>query len=310
MSSRFHSLKNIRLEKESPLCSKPHAMASELIGIIGGSGLYQMEGLTVTEERSVETPFGKPSDTVFLGNLDGHSVAFLPRHGRGHRILPHEINFRANIFSLKSLGVSQIISVSAVGSMKETIHPGHLVMVDQFVDRTKNRVDTFFGNGIAAHVSFADPICARLQKNLVAAAKATGVVAHDGGTYVCIEGPMFSSRAESHLYRQWGVDVVGMTNYQEAKLAREAEICYATIALSTDYDCWHEEPVDVAMVIKTMKENVAKAGRTIRTTIATLTDSPACPCHHALKGAIMTDPKTIPEEVKKRLAPVVGKYIS
>ncbi|MBI4211994.1 MAG: S-methyl-5'-thioadenosine phosphorylase [Deltaproteobacteria bacterium] len=281
-----------------------------LIGIIGGSGLYQMKDVTIREEKWIDTPFGKPSDAVMLGTLAGKEVAFLPRHGRGHRILPHEINFRANIYALKSLGVSQIISVSAVGSMKEAIHPGHLVLVDQFIDRTKNRVDTFFGNGIAAHVSFADPICERIRKQLVQATKSHGITAHDGGTYVCIEGPMFSSRAESRVYRSWDVDVIGMTNYQEAKLAREAEICYATIALSTDYDCWHEEegPVDVAMVVKTMQENVEKAQKTITTAIAHLTDEPSCPCHGALKFAVMTDPKVIPQETKEKLNLIMGKY--
>ena len=198
-------------------------MAVNPIGIIGGSGLYQMEGVVLREERVVETPFGSPSDALMLGTLDGRDVAFLPRHGRGHRILPHEINYRANLYAMKTLGVTQIISVSAVGSMKEGIKPGHLVMVDQFVDRTKDRPQTFFGDGIAAHVSFADPVCSRLRKGAVQAAREAGAVVHDGGVYICIEGPMFSSKAESRIYRQWGVDVIGMTNYQEAKLAREAE---------------------------------------------------------------------------------------
>ncbi|MFA4875037.1 MAG: S-methyl-5'-thioadenosine phosphorylase, partial [bacterium] len=205
-------------------------MTEGIIGIIGGSGLYKMEGVKISEERAIETPFGAPSDAIMMGTLEGRRVAFLPRHGRGHCILPHEINYRANIFAMKMLGVDQIISVSAVGSMKEGIRPGHLVMVDQFVDRTKSRPQTFFGNGIAAHVGFADPVCARLQRAAVAAANGLNIAAHEKGTYVCIEGPMFSSRAESNIYRSWGVDVIGMTNYQEAKLAREAEICYATIA--------------------------------------------------------------------------------
>jgi 5'-methylthioadenosine phosphorylase len=286
-------------------------MSESIVGIVGGSGLYQMEGVSIEEEKVIETPFGAPSDAIMMGTLEGKSIAFLPRHGRGHRLLPHEINFRANIYALKVLGVTQIISVSAVGSMKEEIHPGHLVMVDQFVDRTKDRPQTFFGQGIAAHVSFADPVCPRLQREAVRAAQGLRITAHDGGAYVCIEGPMFSSRAESKIYRQWGVDVIGMTNYQEAKLAREAEICYTTIALSTDYDCWREGegPVDVAMVIRTMRENVEKAQSVIRRMLPALNDGD-CGCRHALAGAIMTNPATIPAETKKRLAPIVGKYIS
>lgn len=287
-------------------------MAKNPIGVIGGSGLYQMEGLTITGEKVVETPFGKPSDAIMLGRLGDSEVAFLPRHGRGHKILPHEINYRANIYAMKTLGVEKIISVSAVGSMKEKIKPGHLVIVDQFVDRTKCRVDTFFGEGIAVHASFADPVCQCLKKLAAASAKKIGAKVHDGGTYVCIEGPMFSSRAESNIYRSWNVDVIGMTNYQEAKLAREAEICYVTIALSTDYDCWRVEegPVDVAMVMNTMKENVAKAKATIREMIPKVDACKcACPCRSALKGAIITDPKAISEEVKNKLKVIIGKYI-
>lgn len=285
-------------------------MAANPIGIIGGSGLYQMEGVILREERVVETPFGAPSDALMLGQLDGREVVFLPRHGRGHRILPHEINYRANIFAMKMLGVTQIISVSAVGSMKEGIAPGHLVLVDQFMDRTKDRPQTFFGDGLVAHVSFADPVCNRLRRAAVQAARGTGAEVHDGGVYICIEGPMFSSKAESRIYRQWGVDVIGMTNYQEAKLAREAEICYATIALSTDYDCWHEGegPVDVETVVRTLKENVQKAQATIRRMLPALADGD-CACRHALAGAIMTDPKQIPAEVKRRLKPIIENYV-
>jgi 5'-methylthioadenosine phosphorylase len=281
-----------------------------LIGIIGGSGLYQMEGVEIAEEKRVETPFGHPSDHLMIGRLEGKDVVFLPRHGRGHNILPHEINFRANIYAMKELGVDRIISLSAVGSMKENIHPGELVIVDQFVDRTKVRHQTFFGDGVAAHVAFAEPVCQDLAKAAAKAAKNYANV-HEGGTYVCIEGPMFSSRAESEIYRSWGVDVIGMTNYQEAKLAREAEICYSTIALVTDYDCWHVEegPVDVGMIIKTLQNNVKKAQQTIRELLKGEMPDGDCACHHALENAIMTDPKAIPDDVKNRLKPIIGKYV-
>lgn len=282
-----------------------------IVGIIGGSGLYQMEGVEITEEKRVETPFGPPSDKIMLGKLEGRDVAFLPRHGRGHAIPPHRINFRANIFAMKELGVRAIISVSAVGSMKENIHPGELVMVDQFMDRTKDRPQTFFDEGIAVHVGFADPVCSILREALVKAAKKVRVPVHDGGTYICIEGPAFSSRAESKIYRSWGVDVIGMTNYQEARLAREAEICFATIALSTDYDCWHvdEGPVDVAMVLETMKKNVRNAQAAIREVMRNYDFDKNCACNESLKGAIITDPKAIHDNVKERLRPLIGKYI-
>ncbi|MFH1829946.1 MAG: S-methyl-5'-thioadenosine phosphorylase [Pseudomonadota bacterium] len=285
-------------------------MAEGRIGIIGGSGLYDIEGVKIEEERTFATPFGAPSDAIMLGTLEGKEVAFIPRHGHGHRILPHEINFRANIYALKSLGVNRIISVSAVGSMREEIKPGELVMVDQFVDRTKDRPQTFFGNGIAAHVAFADPVCKNLKEAAISAAKEAGIRAHSGGTYVCIEGPMFSSRAESHIYRSWGVNVIGMTNYQEAKLAREAEICYTTIALVTDYDCWRaeDEGVDVEMIVKTLTENVEKAKKVIKKMLPTLTEKD-CACHHALENAIMTKHELIPEEVKRNLKPIIGKYV-
>jgi len=285
-------------------------MAKEMIGIIGGSGLYKMDGVEIVQEKRVETPFGETSDKILLGKLGDQDIAFLPRHGRGHSILPHEINFRANIYALKVLGVKKIISVSAVGSMRENIAPGDLVMVDQFIDRTKDRPQTFFGTGIAAHVAFADPVCNNLREACIGAAKDAGVKAHNSGTYVCIEGPMFSTRAESNLYRSWDVSVIGMTNYQEAKLAREAEICYATIALVTDYDCWRteESDVDVEMIIKTLTGNVEKAQRVIAQLLPKMSEID-CTCHNALENAIMTDPKLIPEKVKKDLEPIIGKYI-
>ncbi len=286
-------------------------MVQAKIGVIGGSGLYEIEGLKVLEEKSVDTPFGKPSDAILIGELDGQNIAFLPRHGRGHVISPTEINFRANIYALKLLGVEQIFSVSAVGSMKEDIPPGDIVIVDQFIDRTRSRPYTFFEKGIVAHVSFADPVCPALFNVAFDAAKKAGAKAHKGGTYICIEGPMFSSRAESKLYRSWGVDVIGMTNLQEAKLAREAEICYVTIALSTDYDCWHEseEAVDVAMVVATIKKNVATAKAIIKTAVENIPAKRDCFCGSALKNAIMTDPKKIKPEVKKRLEAITGKYL-
>ncbi len=287
-------------------------MTQARIGIIGGSGLYQMEGVEITEEKEVATPFGEPSDRVHLGRLAGRDVAFLPRHGRGHTTPPHQINYRANIYALKTLGVETIISISAVGSMREDIHPGDLVIVDQFVDRTKVRHQTFFEDGIAVHVGFAHPVCDRLRQGLASAARQIGATVHDGGTYVCIEGPMFSSKAESNIYRQWGVDVIGMTNYTEAKLAREAEICYATIALATDYDCWHEteEHVDVAGVIKILQENVSKAQMTIREVLPKLDDGDGCSCRSSLEHAILTPRNQIADDVKNRLKPIVGKYLA
>ena len=287
-------------------------MTQGLIGIIGGSGLYSMEGVQITGEKRVETPFGEPSDALLLGELEGRDVVFLPRHGRGHKILPHEINYRANIYAMKEIGVESIISVSAVGSMKEKIHPGDLVFVDQFIDRTKDRPQTFYGNGIAVHIAFANPVCETLRTQLMDAATSVGATVHDGGSYVCIEGPAFSSRAESNVYRSWGVEVIGMTNYQEAKLAREAEVCYATIALATDYDCWHESAghVDVASVIKILKENVAKAQATIKAVIPKLSIPETCSCRSALKDAIITDRRAVSDDVKNRLKPLIGKYFS
>lgn len=287
-------------------------MAEATIGVIGGSCLYEMEGLKVLDEKAVETPFGKPSDLIVIGELEGRRIAFLPRHGRGHVISPTEINFRANIYAMKVLGVENIISVSAVGSMKKEIAPGDVVLVDQFIDRTTQRVSTFFGNGLVAHVSFADPVCPILFEATYEVAKGLGVKIHKGGTYVCIEGPMFSSRAESKLFRSWGVDVIGMTSYQEAKLAREAEISYVTLAMSTDYDCWHEEEadVDVAMVVETLHKNMATAKRIICQLVSQFPDTSASPARTALETAILTARDRIAPEAKKRLAPIVGKYLS
>lgn len=286
----------------------PHAR----VGIIGGSGLYQMELLKGPREVAVSTPFGPPSGKLVLGVLEGVPVAFLARHGRGHTILPSEINFRANIFAMKKLGVERIISVSAVGSMKEKIAPGDVVIPDQFYDLTKGRKSTFFGGGIVAHVGFADPICPDLSTILFESAGAQGATVHRGGTYLCMEGPQFSTRAESQIHRSWGVDVIGMTNVTEAKLAREAEICYATIALATDYDCWHvsESPVTVEMVIKILLQNVALSKKIIQTATQRMTFDGKCPCPSALKDAIMTSPQAISKKMKQALEPIIGKYIS
>lgn len=287
--------------------AKPHAD----IGIIGGSGLYHMEGLSDVREVRVRTPFGEPSDALIVGTLDGVRVAFLSRHGRGHRIAPTDINYRANIYALKTLGVARVISVSAVGSMKETLKPGHVVLPDQFIDHTKRRASTFFEKGIVAHVAFADPICGALSQALRKAANGAGVTVHQGGTYLCIEGPQFSSRGESLLYRQWGVDVIGMTNMPEAKLAREAELCYATMALVTDYDCWHasEESVTVEMILATLHNNVAQAKRVLRAAVPAVAELRTCPCGSALQYAIVTAPERISAAMRKRLQPLIGKYL-
>lgn len=286
-------------------------MSQVRIGVIGGSGLYEMDGLKKLEEKWIDTPFGKPSDAVIIGELEGQNVAFLPRHGRGHLFNPSEINFRANIYAMKVLGVQNILSVSAVGSMKEKIAPGDIVLVNQFIDRTRDRPSTFFEKGIVAHVSFADPVCPSLFNLVHESSKGIKAKIHKGGTYICIEGPMFSSRAESKLYRSWDVDVIGMTNLQEAKLAREAEICYATLALSTDYDCWHEseEAVDASMVLETMNKNVVTAKQMIRETVKNMAQKKKCNCGDVLKYAIVSDPRKIGPEVKKRLAPIIEKYI-
>ncbi len=283
----------------------------ETIGIIGGSGLYSIEGLKDLQEKTLETPFGRPSDAYMTGTLGSTTVVFLPRHGRGHRISPSEINFRANIFGMKMLGVSRIISVSAVGSMKEQIRPGDIVIPDQFIDLTKQRTGTFFRDGIVAHVSMADPVCPVLSDILFAAGASSGIRMHKGGTYVCIEGPQFSSRAESSLYRQWGVDIIGMTNMPEAKLAREAEICYATLALATDYDCWYQgmKDVDVEDVVRIMNENVANAKKIIAAAIPRITGKRGCACEHALQSSFLTAPEVIPQTIKTALNPITGRYL-
>jgi 5'-methylthioadenosine phosphorylase len=291
-------------------------MADPVIGIIGGSGLYQIEGLANQEWVTVETPFGTPSDQYLRGTLDvggGRSVTlvFLPRHGRGHRLSPSEINFRANIYGMKKLGVQWIISVSAVGSLREDIVPGHLVIVDQFIDRTRGRTSTFFDRGVVAHVAFADPICKELADVLYDAAKEIGATVHKGGTYVVMEGPAFSTRAESKLYRSWGADVIGMTNLPEAKLAREAEIAYATVALATDYDCWHpdHDHVTVEAVIATLTKNVANARALIKAAAPKVPSAVPAYVSQALQHAIMTDRSLIPAEAKERLGLFIGKYL-
>lgn len=288
----------------------PRSVKAE-IGIIGGSGLYTMEGLTQVREVAVRTPFGNPSDRLMIGVLEGVSVAFLARHGRGHRISPSEINYRANIYALKSVGVSRVISVSAVGSMKETLKPGHVVLPDQFVDLTKRRPSTFFERGIVAHVAFAEPTCRSLTDALLKAAQDAGAIVHRGGVYLCIEGPQFSSRGESLLYRQWGVDVIGMTNMPEAKLAREAELCYATMALVTDFDCWHdtEESVSVEGVLATLQQNVALAKRLLRAAVLLVSEVRTCACMRALEHAILTPPQHISATVRKRLGLLIGPYL-
>jgi len=281
-----------------------------LIGVIGGSGLYEMSGLTDRREEEVRTPFGSPSDKFILGNLDGRDMAFLPRHGRGHRIPPSDLNFRANIFGMKTLGVDRILSVSAVGSMKEEIVPGHIVIPDQFFDRTHGRIGTFFSDNIVAHIQFAEPLCSTLMDVVHDSAKEAGATVHKGGTYICMEGPAFSTRAESRIYRSWGVDVIGMTNQTEAKLAREAEICYVTIALATDYDCWHKEEVSVEAVIKILQDNVSMAREIIAKAVPKIPEERTCRCKSALENAIITNPDTIPPETKENLRPIIGKYIS
>jgi 5'-methylthioadenosine phosphorylase len=286
-------------------------MAASVIGIIGGSGLYRMDGLEGVREVEVKTPFGKPSDKLVRGRLGKVEMVFLPRHGRGHRWLPTEINFRANIFALKKLGVERIISVSAVGSLRKEIAPGHLIIPDQFIDRTTQRPSTFFGRGVVAHVSLADPFCCDLAKVLAGAAGAEGAKVHAGGTYVCMEGPQFSTRAESHLYRSWGAHVIGMTNLQEAKLAREAEICFGTLALATDYDCWNEDAGDVEIdhVLAVLQQNVQLAQKTIRAAVKLLAGQRACACASALKDAIITERSRIPKKVRAELKPIIGKYL-
>jgi 5'-methylthioadenosine phosphorylase len=286
-------------------------LAQAEIGIIGGSGLYTMPGFTNAHEERVDTPFGAPSDAFVLGELEGRQVAFLARHGRGHRILPSELNFRANIYAMKKLGVERIVSVSAVGSLKEEHKPTDFVIPDQFIDRTFHRVSTFFGDGIVGHVAFGDPVCATVANAATEACKAVGVVGKLGGTYVCMEGPQFSTKAESNLYRSWGADVIGMTNLQEAKLAREAEICYATVAMVTDYDCWHpdHDSVTVDQIIAVLTKNAANACNVVREAVAAMPQARSCKCGSALKHAILTDPGKISKAVRERLALIIGKYL-
>jgi 5'-methylthioadenosine phosphorylase len=281
------------------------------IGVIGGSGLYSMNGLTNAREVRVKTPFGDPSDALVVGTLEGKRVAFLARHGRGHRFMPSELNFRANIYAMKLLGVERIISVSAVGSLQENLRPGEFLVPHQFFDRTKGRVSTFFGNGIVAHVTFDQPTCAQLSSVLSDACVSTGVTVHRKGTYVCMEGPQFSTLAEAHYHRAMKFDVIGMTNVTEAKLAREAEICYSTIAMITDYDCWHpdHDTVTVATIIATLNHNATNAQNVLREAIKTMPAGRACKCGDALKHAIITDPKVIPAKTKKMLSAIIGKYV-
>ncbi len=286
-------------------------MSEAMIGVVGGSGLYGMDGLEVIEERTLDTPFGPPSDPYVIGDLDGRRVAFLARHGRGHRLAPSELNFRANIFGFKLLGVERLLSVSAVGSMQERYVPTHVVVPDQFFDRTRHRPDTFFGEGLVAHVSMADPICPQLMAVAMAAGEQAGATMHQGGTYLCMEGPQFSTRAESRIYRQWGVDVIGMTNLQEAKLAREAEICYATLAMVTDFDCWHDEHDDVTVetVIATLHQNAAMGQAIVREAVSALAGvERTCGCGDTLATALITAPEAVPAATRERLAPLIGRY--
>jgi 5'-methylthioadenosine phosphorylase len=290
-------------------------MTEAAIGIIGGSGLYKMEALTQVEEVQIETPFGKPSDALIVGSLDGVPVAFLARHGRNHHLLPSELPFRANIYAMKSLGVKYLISASAVGSLKEEAKPLDMVVPDQFIDRTQNRISTFFGEGIVAHVAFGDPVCPKLATVLgdaVESSKLTNVTLHRGGTYVCMEGPAFSTKAESNLHRSWGATIIGMTNLPEAKLAREAEIAYATLALVTDYDCWHpdHDSVTVELVIANLQRNAVNAQKVIQETVRRLTETPPdSDAHSALKYAILTPPDKISKEAKERLKLLLQKYV-
>ena len=292
---------------------KEEPVSESRIGVIGGSGLYEMEGVEIEADRELKTPFGAPSDAFVLGRLDGVPVAFLSRHGRGHRLLPSEVPYRANVYGMKVLGMERVVSVSAVGSMKRKYEPTDIVVPDQFFDRTRHRPDTFFGEGLVGHVAFADPVCPELFPLFVEAGRAAGATVHEGGCYLCMEGPQFSTRAESEIYRSWGMDVIGMTNLTEAKLAREAEICFATLALVTDYDCWHEEEDDVsaAPIMEILRQNVATARRVVREIVGRLAEAPepTCSCREALAGALITDPDRIPRERLEALAPLVGSYL-
>jgi 5'-methylthioadenosine phosphorylase len=280
------------------------------IGIIGGSGLYSMPGFDAQDEVAVDTPWGPPSEKFVLGRLAGRTVAFLARHGRGHRISPSELNFRANIYAMKSLGVERIISLSAVGSLKEEHRPLDFVIPDQFFDRTRGRASTFFGEGLVAHVSFADPVCPDLSAVVADACRTAGVNVKQSGTYLCMEGPAFSTKAESNIYRSWGMDVIGMTNLQEAKLAREAEICYVTIAMVTDYDCWHSEheAVTVADIIANLTKNAQNACKVVARVVSQIPAARTCKCGSALAHAIITDRKLVPESTRRKLDLIVGKY--
>ncbi|MEP6962868.1 MAG: S-methyl-5'-thioadenosine phosphorylase [Acidobacteriota bacterium] len=282
------------------------------IGIIGGSGLYSMPGFEAEQEHRIDTPWGAPSDSYVVGTLAGKHVAFLSRHARGHRLSPSELNYRANIWGMKSLGVERIISLSAVGSLKEEHKPLDFVIPYQFVDRTRGRISTFFGEGLVAHVSFAHPICTQMADIAFASGRDAGVSVKLGGTYLCMEGPAFSTLAESNLYRSWGMDVIGMTNLQEAKLAREAELCYTTVAMVTDYDCWHPEhdAVTVEDIIANLTQNAANAAKLVHAAVAAMPEQRACKCGSSLKHALITDPKTVPAHTRKKLELLVGKYLS
>jgi 5'-methylthioadenosine phosphorylase len=287
-------------------------MPPNVLGVIGGSGFYEMKGLDKVEQMELETPFGRPSDPFYQGRIGETEVVFLARHGRGHRLLPSEINFRANVFGMKQLGVTHLVSVSTAGSLKEEIHPGELVVPNQFIDRTFKRPETFFGDGLVVHVSLADPVCANLASDLIGAARAGVATVHDGGTYLCMEGPQFSTRAESNLYRSFGVGVISMTAMQEARLAREAEMCYAALVLVTDYDCWHETvaAVDIGEILRVMKENVDKAQSAVSALAHTLGNRPrTCNCGDSLKNTIITDRAAIPQRLIDDLRPLVGKYL-
>ncbi len=313
MAARCPDLRDAGRDKLQPAGGKGAAKSvlRAQIGIIGGSGLYNMPGLGRVKEVRVATPFGKPSDAYAVGELEGRSVAFLARHGRGHLLMPSELNYRANLYGFKKLGVERIISVSAVGSLKEELRPLDMVLPLQFFDRTRGRISTFFGGGLVAHISFAHPVCPEVVEALERACMAAGVTHHKGGTYVCMEGPAFSTQAESFAYRAWGMDVIGMTNLQEAKLAREAEICYATLAMVTDYDCWHpdHDAVTVRQVISYLTRNAENAQKIIRAAVAGLPARRRCSCGSALAHAILTDKKKIPAAAKKRLRLLIGKYL-
>jgi 5'-methylthioadenosine phosphorylase len=288
-------------------------MAKTTIGVFGGSGFYQMPGMEGVEQIDLDTPFGKPSDPYFRGRIGDVEVIFLARHGKGHRILPSEINFRANVFGMKTLGVQQVVSVSTAGSLKEHIHPGDMLVPDQFIDRTIKRPATFFGNGMVVHVAMADPVCTRLSEALAAAGRGAGATIHKGGTYLCIEGPQFSTRAESRIYRTWDADVISMTAMQEARLAREAELCYAVLTLVTDYDCWHQSvaAVDIGEVLRVMRLNVETAQKTVAALAASLAGGDrSCKCAGALQGSIITERSVMPPKLVEDLRPLIGKYLN